>query len=117
MYRIPPIRWYPFLIVRDAIAEDLIIPHRIASLPAAIGGVALDGVNSAVFHLFHDAHMIWQTIQTAASKKRKLPPTRAAVIIYHQSSSSSFEGGTPSTSAILNRVSRETPLTVPVPST
>ena len=43
---------------RDAIAEDLIIPHRIAPLAAIIGGVALNGVNSAVFYLFHDAHMI-----------------------------------------------------------
>ena len=58
MYRIPPIWWYPFLIVWDTVAEDLIISYWVAPLAAAIGGVALDGVNSAVFHLFYDAHMI-----------------------------------------------------------
>ena len=46
------------LIIRDAVAKDLIISHRVAPLEAAIGGVALDGVNSAVFHLFHDTYMI-----------------------------------------------------------
>ena len=34
------------------------IPHRIAPLAAAIRGVALDGVNSAVFHFFHDSYMV-----------------------------------------------------------
>ena len=47
-----------FLVVWDAVAEDLIIPHRIASLAAAVGGVTLDGVHSTVFDFFHDAHMI-----------------------------------------------------------
>ena len=42
MYRIPPIwmcpfGWYPFLIVRDAVAEDLIIPHRKAPLSEKAG--------------------------------------------------------------------------------
>ena len=58
MYWIPPNGRYPFLIVWDAIAEYLIMPHRVAPLAAAIGGVTLDGVNSAVFYLFHDAHMV-----------------------------------------------------------
>lgn len=61
-----PSGWYPCLIAGDTVAEDLIIPHRVAPLAAAIGGVALDGVNSAVFHLFHDTHMIRLAIQTAA---------------------------------------------------
>ena len=43
---------------RDTVAEDLIISHRVAPLAATIGGVALDGVNYAVFHLFNDTHMI-----------------------------------------------------------
>lgn len=42
----------------DAVAKDLIIPQRITPLVAATGGVAFDGVNSVVFHLFHDAHLI-----------------------------------------------------------
>ncbi len=32
-----PSGWYPFLIVQDAVAEDLIIPHRVAPLAAGIG--------------------------------------------------------------------------------
>ena len=53
-----PSGWYPFLIVWDTVAENLIIPHRVAPLAAAIGGVALDGVNSTIFHFFHDPNMI-----------------------------------------------------------
>ena len=37
MYRIPPIWWYPFLIVRDAVPEDLIIPYRVAPLAEEAG--------------------------------------------------------------------------------
>ena len=38
MYRIPPISGrYPFLIVGDAVAENLIIPHRVASLAEKVG--------------------------------------------------------------------------------
>ena len=37
MYRIPPIWWYPFLVVGDTVAEDLIIPHRIAPLAKKAG--------------------------------------------------------------------------------
>ena len=48
MYRIPPIWWYPFLIVRDTVAENLIISHRVAPLAAAIGGVAQEGVKRTI---------------------------------------------------------------------
>ena len=37
MYGIPPNGRYPFLIVWDAIAKDLIIPHRVAPLAEKAG--------------------------------------------------------------------------------
>ena len=36
-----PCNGYPFLIVQNAVAEDLIVAHRVAPLTAAIGGVTL----------------------------------------------------------------------------
>ena len=61
-YRIPPNGRYPFLIIWDAIAKDFIIPCWVAPLAAAIGGVTLNGVNSAIFHLFHDTHLVGLSI-------------------------------------------------------
>ena len=46
MYRIPPIWWYPLLIVRDTVAENLIIPHWVAPL-AKKAGVSRS-LNSAI---------------------------------------------------------------------
>lgn len=43
---------------RRTIAEYLIISNRIAVLTNRIPGVALDRVNSAVFHLLNDTRMV-----------------------------------------------------------
>ena len=47
-----------FLRVQDPIAENFIIPHGILVLAAGVAGVALDGVDNAVFAFFHDADVI-----------------------------------------------------------
>ena len=47
-----------FLWVQDPISEDFIIPHGILVLAAGVAGVALDGVDDAVFTFFHDADVI-----------------------------------------------------------
>ena len=46
------------LVRRDTIPKDLIMPHGILVLAAAIAGVALDGVDNAVFASLHNADMI-----------------------------------------------------------
>lgn len=47
-----------FLRVQDPISKDFIIPHGILVLAADVAGVALDGVDNAVFAFFHDADVI-----------------------------------------------------------
>ena len=36
--------------------------YGVAVLPAAIAGVALHGVDKAVLHLLHDAHMVGKAV-------------------------------------------------------
>ena len=50
---------------RRAKAIYLIVSHRIVALADGIVGVALDSVDTSVFHLFHNAHMVRQTVLTA----------------------------------------------------
>lgn len=47
-----------FLRVQDPISKDFIIPHGILVLAAGITGVALNGVDDAVFAFFHNADVI-----------------------------------------------------------
>lgn len=48
-----------FCLVGDyAISENFIIANRVLIDAAAIAGVALDGVDNAVFAFFHDADVI-----------------------------------------------------------
>ena len=47
-----------FLRVQDSIAENFIIPHGILVPAAGIVGVALNGVDNAVFAFLHDADVI-----------------------------------------------------------
>lgn len=47
-----------FLWVQDPIAENFIIADGILVLAAGVAGVALDGVDDAVFTFFHDADVI-----------------------------------------------------------
>lgn len=43
---------------RIFIPKNLPIPHRVAVLPYHVIGVALNGVEPAVFHPFHDIYMV-----------------------------------------------------------
>ena len=47
-----------FLWVQDPISEDFIIPHGILVLAAGVAGVALNGVDDAVFAFFHNVDVI-----------------------------------------------------------
>ena len=59
------------LVGNYAISENFIIAKRILIDAAAVAGVALDGVDNAVFHLLDDTDMIGLTVLRA----------RAALII------------------------------------
>lgn len=63
----------PFLIGRDTVAENFIIAERIIPSVAAIASVAFNGVNSAVFHLFHDTHMIGKSVLWAGGTIWRVP--------------------------------------------
>ena len=66
MYQ-PPI-WAAGLSVGwGAIPVNLIMAYGVAILPAAIAGVALHGVDKAVLHLLHDAHMVGKTVLGAGA--------------------------------------------------
>ena len=41
--------------------------YGVAVLPAAIAGVALHGVDKAVLHLLHDAHMVGKAVLGAGT--------------------------------------------------
>ena len=56
-----------FLVGWGAIPVNLIMAYGIAVLPAAIAGVALHGVDKAVLHLLHDAHMIGKAVLGAGA--------------------------------------------------
>ena len=47
-----------FLWVQNPVAENFIIPDGILVLAAGVAGVALDGVDDAVFAFFHNADVI-----------------------------------------------------------
>lgn len=53
-----PLGRYPFLIGGNAITEDFIVAYWVTPLTAAVGSITLYGIDSAAFHLFHNAHMI-----------------------------------------------------------
>ena len=52
---------------RSAIPVNFIMAYGIAVLPAAIAGVALHGVDKAVLHLLHDAHMVGKAVLGAGA--------------------------------------------------
>lgn len=54
-----------FLVRRNTVSKNLIIPNRILALAAAITGIALNGVDNAVFAFLHDTDMIGLTILRA----------------------------------------------------
>mgnify|MGYP000735532563 CR=1 FL=1 len=64
MYQ-PPNLTAGFLIRRNAIAQNFIVSHGILTLSAAVTGIALDGVDNAVFAFLHDADMVGQPILRA----------------------------------------------------
>lgn len=57
-----------FCLVGDyAVAENFIMPNRVLIDAAAIAGVALDGVDNAVFDFLDDANMISLTVLWAGA--------------------------------------------------
>lgn len=62
-----------FLRVQDPISEDFIIPDGILVLAAGVAGVALDGVDDAVFAFFHDADVIDFAVLRAGCAVRVVP--------------------------------------------
>ena len=54
----PPGRTASCLIGGNTITKNFIIAHRILSLPAAIAGITLDGIDNAVLAFLHNAHMV-----------------------------------------------------------
>ena len=59
------------LIRRYAVAADLIVAHGVLHLPAAIAGVALNGVDDAILALLHDADVIAPSVQAIAGPVEK----------------------------------------------
>ena len=62
-----------FLRVQDPISENFIIPDGILVLAAGITGVALDGVDDAVFAFFHNADVIGFAVLRAGCAGRVVP--------------------------------------------
>ena len=50
-----------------AVPVNLEIAHGVAVFPAPIAGVALYGVDKAVLHLLHDAHMVGKAVLGAGT--------------------------------------------------
>ena len=51
-------RFYCLVVNGTAIAPDLVMAHTVAALATAIACIALHGVDHAILHPFHDAHMV-----------------------------------------------------------
>ena len=62
-----------FLWVQDPISEDFIIPDGILVLAAGVAGVALDGVDDAIFAFFHNADVIGFAVLRAGCAVRVIP--------------------------------------------
>lgn len=50
------------LICRGSVPINLIVSNRITILAAAIAGISLDGVDTAILHFFHNTNMVGRTI-------------------------------------------------------
>lgn len=79
-----------FLWVQDPIAENFIIADGILVLAAGVAGVALNGVDDAVFAFFHDADVIGFAVLRAGcavrsfqSKKTIIPGAGSIVLSAH----------------------------------
>ena len=66
MYQ-PPILAAGLLVGRCSIPVNFIMTYGVAVLPTAIAGVALHGVDKAILHLLHDAHMIGKAVLGAGA--------------------------------------------------
>ena len=69
----PPGRTASFLIGGNSIAKDFVVTRRILSLPAAIAGIALHGIDNAVFAFLHDAHMVGLSVLGAGGAIWRIP--------------------------------------------
>ena len=68
MYQ-PPKSGGWFLRVQDPIAENFIIADGILVLAAGVAGIALDGVDDAVFAFFHNADVIGFAVRVIPVKE------------------------------------------------
>lgn len=57
MYQ-PPFRAADFLILWYTVPQNLIVPHGVLILSAAIAGIALHGVDNTILDLLHNSHMV-----------------------------------------------------------
>lgn len=62
-----------FLRVQDPLSKDFIIPDGILVPAAGIAGVALDGVDDAVFAFFHNADVIGFAVLRTGCAVRVIP--------------------------------------------
>lgn len=69
----PPGRTASCLIGRNTITKDFVIAHRILSLPAAVAGITLHGIDNAVFTFLHDTHMVGLSVLRARGAVRGIP--------------------------------------------
>ena len=69
----PPGRTASCLIGWNSITENLIIAYRILPLPAAITGIALDGIDNTVFAFLHDTHMVGLSVLGTGGAIRRIP--------------------------------------------
>ena len=63
----PPEVTAGFLVGRSPVPINFIVAYGITVLPTAIAGVALHGVDKAVLHLLHDAHMVGKAVLGAGA--------------------------------------------------
>ena len=69
----PPGRTASFLISGNSIAKDFVVTRQILSLPAAVAGIALDGIDNAVFAFLHDTHMVGLSVLGTGGAIRRIP--------------------------------------------
>ena len=66
---------------KNPIAINLGISQRIAVLLTGVTGVSLDGINPAVFHLFHDSHMVDPFVLIPIKKDKVTGIRRVGIVL------------------------------------
>ncbi|EKC64961.1 hypothetical protein LEA_10580, partial [human gut metagenome] len=65
----------------DGAAFGMGISHRIAVLLAGVTGVSFDGINPAVFHLFHNSHMVDPFVLIPIKKDKVTGIRRVGIVL------------------------------------